>query len=144
MVDHIKAHRINEGIRILSTILGMAITFIALPLCVALLVVWLSGCTAMMNRTPITESTVLQAPQPVAYQRAAQALAQMGATLTTSDARTGLLSGQVHNAVVLTVQVQPHAQGAQVTATGSLMPNKMAFGSFSEVSDYMAILKALP
>jgi hypothetical protein len=65
----------------------------------------------------------------------------MGATITQANTQTRLLSGQVHGVVILNVSVTGAAQQATVEVTGSLLPGKLAVGSFTEVDDYVTLLQ---
>ena len=56
-----------------------------------------------------------------------------GGEITHADAQSHTISARVHNAVVLTVLVEPTADGASIEAIGTLMPNKIAAGSLDEV-----------
>jgi hypothetical protein len=114
-----------------------------LALLVLSLVLFLTlGCSALRDRTPVTESVTLSLPPVHAYDRAVQAMMQMGVTITRTDATFRLLVGEVHNAVVLTVLLTPLSEGVTgVSVTGQLLPNKLVTGEFTEVADYLKLLR---
>jgi hypothetical protein len=101
----------------------------------------LMSCTALMSHTPVTHTAQFADTPDVAYQRATRACLRMGCQVTHANPHLRTLSGTVHNAVILSVIVSPTATGSQVEATGTLMPNKLAVGSFDEVQTYMALLQ---
>jgi len=102
----------------------------------------LAGCmTSLMPQTPQTRMVVLQGSPDVAYQHALTTMQAMGGTLTLTDPRTHTLSAQVHGAVVLHVNVVPRADASDVTIRGTLLPGKLALGSFDEVDDYATRLQ---
>lgn len=103
-------------------------------------VLLLTGCTALMSQTPIRESRSLPESPDAAYQRAVIAMARLGGEVTQANAQARLLSARVHNAVILNVVVEPESSGATIHATCTLMPNKLAVGSMTECTDYLALL----
>lgn len=102
----------------------------------------LAGCmTSLMSQEPVRRSVSLQEPPDAAYQRASQAMARMGATIHQANPQTRLLSGIVHGVVVLNVSVTGSKESSTVEVTGSLLPGKLAVGSFTEVDQYVALLQ---
>lgn len=101
---------------------------------------WLTACTALMSQEPVRRSTMLALPPDIAYRRAVRAMAQLGGQVTTADATSGVLSATVHNAATLTVVVLPTAEGSTVEVTGTLLPNKVVVGRFTEPDDYVTLL----
>jgi len=113
-------------------------------LTLTLLCLLFTGCVSTLmsaSRESITRSAILPMPVDEAYQKASRALAKMGAAITQANAQTHLLSGTVHQAVVLNVTVTDSARGAIVEVTGQLLPGKIVVGEFTEVKDYLALLQ---
>ena len=106
-----------------------------------LLAVILSSCTAMLDQGPRQATVVLPVGQSEAYRQAVQALVILGGELTIADSTQGIVSGKLHNAVTLTAKLEPVGTGTKVTVIGTLLPNKIAVGSFTEVDDYLALLR---
>lgn len=102
---------------------------------------WLVACTALMSQEPVRRSTLLPVSPDMAYRRALQAMSRMGGQITAADAASGILSATVHHAATLTVVVLPTAGGSTVEVTGTLLPNKVALGRFTEPDDYVALLQ---
>lgn len=99
----------------------------------------LGGCTAMMSgaSTPVERRlTVPDAPAQAEAKALRTTLGLGGELLRTPQA--GALQAKVHNAVILTVLVEPEGRGSTVTVSGRLLPNKVAFGSLTEVDDWVA------
>ncbi len=117
--------------------------FVALGLTASVLAVSLSlpGCTALMTREPITKHVALTDAPDVAYQKATQTMARMGGQITMTNAEQRVLSALVHNVVVMTVSVHARGTGSEVEVSGTLLPDKIAFGTFSEVDEYLALLQ---
>ena len=101
----------------------------------------LTGCTALMSQAPRYEGLTRPVPPSTAYTCAIQAMARMGGTITQADAASCMLSAQIHNAVILNVVALPDPVGSRVDITGAVLPNKMAIGEFTEVHDYIALLR---
>jgi hypothetical protein len=99
------------------------------------------GCTALMSHAPMTKTAQFPDTPDAAYQRATRACLRMGCQVTHANAQLRTLSGTVHNAVVLNVIISPTATGSQIEATGTVMSNKIALGSFDEVESYMVLLQ---
>jgi hypothetical protein len=99
------------------------------------------SCTALMSRTPVTQTASFPDAPDVCYQRATRAWMRQGGALTQMSPQAGLLSGTVHNAVTLNVVVTPTPTGCAITATGAVLPDKIAVGRFTEVGDYIALLQ---
>lgn len=100
----------------------------------------LTSCSSLMPaaHTPeLRQLRVTDAPDHV-YQRALRAVLGMGASITQQNPQTRFLSAQLHNAVVLNVLVMPRGQGAQIDVQGTVLPNKLVLGSFTEVDDFLA------
>ena len=103
-----------------------------------------AGCGGLLHPAPHTAHQTLPAPPGQVYRDAACAFARLGGQMTASDGTHGLLSGQVHDAVTLTVLLTPEGTGTAVQVTGQVLPNKIVVGRFTEVDDYMALLTAQP
>jgi hypothetical protein len=99
------------------------------------------GCTALMSRTPVTQTASFPDAPDVCYQRATRAWMRQGGALTQMLPQAGLLSGTVHNAVTLHILVTATPTGCVITATGAVLPDKIAVGRFTEVGDYIALLQ---
>jgi hypothetical protein len=101
----------------------------------------LVACSAMMDKGPKVQSVVLAEAPGQAYGRAVSAMALLGGRITTADPLHGVISAEVHNAVLLTVHLVPVPEGTRVNVVGTLLPNKLVVGSFDEVDQYMTLLR---
>ena len=120
---------------------GLLLTTLGL-LALSLVLFLTLGCSALRDRAPVTESVTLPLPPVQAYDRAVQAMAQMGGKITRTDSTARVLVGEVHNAVVLTVVLTPFPDGTTgASVTGQLLPNKLVMGEFTEVADYLKLLR---
>jgi hypothetical protein len=108
------------------------------------LCLWITSCTALYSQTPVTHSLTVPSSQDVAFDRATRAMARLGGELTQTNRQEGLLTAKVHNAVLLTVLVRPSAEGSTIEATGTLLPNKLAVGTFDEVEQYLRLVQEQP
>lgn len=102
------------------------------------------GCGGLVHPSPKTAQQLLPVPPAQAYQDATCALTRMGGRVTVANGSQGLLSGDVHDAVTLTVVVSPKGTGTLVQVTGQVLPNKLVVGRFTEVDDYLALLRTAP
>jgi hypothetical protein len=99
----------------------------------------LTHCAAAMAHGPVHKQLTLPVAPEVAYHQATAAMATMGARMLFANG--WFLSGEVLNVVILTVMVHPVPEGSMIDVTGSLLPNRLALGSFDEVDQYLALLR---
>src|SRR5712692_1821637 len=98
----------------------------------------LAGCSALLPQAHTPEvRQVLVTDQPdLAYTKAVRALAAMGGEIVQNDRQARMLQSRLHNAVILSVSVRPSDQGTLLVAQGTVLPNKVVVGSFTEVEDF--------
>jgi hypothetical protein len=101
----------------------------------------LVACSKVMDKGPKVQSVVLADSPGNAYRRAVSAMALLGGRITTADPLHGVISAEVHNAVILTVELLPVPEGTKVNVVGTLLPNKLVVGSFDEVDQYITLLR---
>ncbi|HYN63690.1 MAG TPA: hypothetical protein VES36_03720 [Candidatus Limnocylindrales bacterium] len=107
---------------------------------VTILGLCLTSCSSTMpaaSKPEIRQLRVEDHPDH-AYHRALHAAFRMGASITQQHSQTRFLSAQLHNAVVRNVLVTPKGQGALVDVQGMVLPNKVVFGAFTDVDDFLA------
>lgn len=114
-------------------------------ICGLVLTLVLLGCpSAVYRHTPETKHLVVADPYDHAWQKALRALATMGAETHQQDRQSGSLQAKVHNAVLLHVLLQPDSPTAtRVTVAGSVLPNKVVLGKFTEVDDFLRTYQRL-
>ena len=101
------------------------------------LVALLWGCAGMMyGSAPVQRTVVVPLMPDQAYQRSTLVLThQFAARLEFQDRQTRTAQGILKNAARLTVTVTPHPEGSSVHITGTVLPNKVVIGAFTEVDD---------
>jgi len=107
---------------------------------VTMLSLSLTACSSLMpaaTKPELRQLHVTDDPDH-AYQRALRTALGMGASITQQNHQTRFLSAQLHNAVVLNVLVMPKGEGARIDVQGTVLPNKLVLGSFTEVDDFIA------
>jgi len=107
---------------------------------VTILGLCLTSCSSLMPATSKPEIRQLRvADHPDdAYHRALRAVLSLGASITQQNPQTRFLSAQLHNAVVLNVLIMPKGEGSRIDVQGTVLPNKLVLGSFTEVDDFIA------
>jgi len=106
---------------------------------VYLLGLGLTSCSSLMPAATKPEMRQLRVAEDAdqAYQRALRTALGMGASITQQNPQTRFLSAQLHNAVVLNVLVMPKGDGVRIDVQGTVLPNKLVLGSFTEVDDFI-------
>ncbi len=113
----------------------------ALMLLISLLIV---GCMpSQFSRAYAPQSAVIFLPlvPDAAYRQATKAAALMGGEIALIPGQPHMLQARIHGAVILVVMIEKQGVGSQVTVNGSIMSGKMVSGEFTEVQDYVNLLK---
>lgn len=106
----------------------------------------LGGCAGFMRPeayNPVTRSISVKDNYDTAYSKSIRSIASLGSEIISQDKNSGTISAKVHNAVLLNVIVSKNGNGATIDATGSVMPGKIVFGSFTEVDDFITTYQSL-
>ncbi len=110
-----------------------------------LILALLTGCAALMptppQYAPQTAAVQLTAAPDLAYKQAYMALVGMQGQITSSDPALRHIAAVVKGAVLMHVTVEGQGHGSLVTIRGSILPNKIVFGEFTEVQDYASLLQ---
>jgi hypothetical protein len=111
------------------------------------MLVGMAGCPAFMRKEayePQTRTITVNDAYDASYRKALRALASMGADITSQDMNGGTISAKIHNAVLMNVVLtKKGADSTLIEATGSLMPNKMVIGEFTEVDEFIKTYQGL-
>ena len=93
--------------------------------------------------SPPQQTTVILPFAPdLAYQKAYTTFArQPGWVITGAVKELRTFHGIVHNAAHIAVLVEAQPPGARVTIQGSILPNKLVIGQFTEVQDFAMLLQ---
>jgi hypothetical protein len=106
-----------------------------------------AGCPSFMMKEahePQRRSIIVDDTYEAAYRKVLRSLASMGADITSQDMTGGTVSAKLHNAVIMNVALSKKGSDSTlVEVTGSLMPNKMVIGKFTEVDDFMKTYSGL-
>ncbi|MHB8810886.1 MAG: hypothetical protein ACYC9M_12870 [Desulfobulbaceae bacterium] len=121
----------------------MAVLLIAVGMLVGI-----AGCPSFTMKEayePQTRSITVNDAYDASYRKALRALASMGADITSQDMNGGTISAKLHNAVLINVVLSKKgADSTLIETTGSLMPNKMVVGEFTEIDDFIKTYQGLP
>lgn len=108
----------------------------------------LNGCAGFMRPeayNPVTRSISVKDNYDTAYNKSIRSIISLGfgSEITSQDKNSGTISAKVHKAVLLNVIVSKNGNGATIDVIGSIMPEKIGFGSFTEVDDFITAYQSL-
>lgn len=106
----------------------------------------LNGCAGFMRPeayNPVTRSISVKDNYDTAYSKSIRSIASLGSEIISQDKNSGTISAKVHKAVLLNVIVSKNGNGATIDVIGSIMPEKIGFGSFTEVDDFITAYQSL-
>ena len=113
---------------------------VACLLSVALCLSWLTGCALVVTEASAPEVRQVSSALSVAatYDRAKRTAHVMGATVVRED--TGHRFVATYKQVIaLDVSVAQVPTGTQMTITGSILPQRVAVGTLTEVDDFVRL-----
>lgn len=98
-----------------------------------------TGCTSMMPaaRTPETRIIHTREVPILAYRKSLSTAIAMGTAITQADQQALVWQGTLRNVVVLTGEVRTNQEGSIITVTATILPNKLAIGSFTEPDEFV-------
>ena len=116
---------------------------------VSVMLAGMSACAVLplpqQRYAPQQTTVTLPLPPAAAYQRAYRTFArQPGWIITGAVEPLHTFHGIVHNAAHIAVLIEAHPPGSLVTIQGSILPNKVVVGEFTEVFEYAELLRQVP